>query len=186
MSPVVETRIVAPEGFASRAVARSFWQLEEQRRRLTAATRGLGPDDLAWQHAPGMNTIGMLLAHLAHSEANLAQVGLLGEPMGHTHDVIGITEADHGMPLPPGGRPPEALAGRPLEWFDAMLANARAVTERAARLLGDADLDVVVQRPPRPDGTVRRFDRAWVFYHLVEHEAGHRAQIQLLRHLRGA
>lgn len=186
MSPVVETRIVTPDGFSSREAARFLWQLDEQRARLLQATRGLVPADLAWQQAPGMNTIGMLLAHLAFSETNLAQVGLLGEPAGHPQDVIGITEAEHGMPLPPGGRPPEALAGRPLEWFDAMLANARAVTHRAARALTDADLDVVVQRPPRPDGTVRRFDRAWVLYHLVEHEAGHRAQIQLLRHLRGA
>jgi len=185
MSAVVETRIGTPEGFASREAARFLWQMDEQRRLLLEATRGLAPADLEWQHAPGMNTIGMLLAHVAFAEANLAQVGLLGEPQGHPHDVIGITEADEGLPLPPEGRPPAALAGRPIEWFHERLARARALTHRAARALTDADLDVVLQRPPRPDGTVRRFDRAWVLYHLIEHEAGHRAQIQLLKH-RGA
>ena len=185
MSPIVETRLVTPGGFASREVARFLAQMDEQRRMLSAATRGLSPADLEWQMRPGMNTIGMLLAHVALTEANLAQVGLLGEPAGHPHDVIGITQADEGMPLPAGGLPPQTLAGRPLEWFDDVLARARAHTHRAARPFTDADLEVVVQRPPRPDGTVRRFDRAWVLAHLVEHEAGHRAQIQLLKHLRG-
>jgi len=184
MSPIVETRIVTPEGFTSRDVARFLWQMDEQRRLTLDATRALAPADLEWQHAPGMNTIGMLLAHVAFTEANLAQVGLLGEPMGHPQDEIGITDTDAGVPLPPGGRPPATLAGRPIAWFHDVLARARALTHRAARPLGDADLDVVIQRPPRPDGTVRRFDRAWVLYHLIEHEAGHRAQIQLLKHLR--
>ena len=185
MSPIVETRLVTPEGFASREVARFLWQMDEQRRQLLDATRGLAPADLEWQHAPGTNTIGMLLAHVAFTETNLAQVGLLAEPAGHPHDVIGIREADAGLPMPPGGSPPAVLAGRPIEWFHDVFARARALTHRAARPLGDADLDVVIQRPPRPDGTVRRFDRAWVLSHLVEHEAGHRAQIQLLKHLRG-
>ena len=32
-------------------------------RALIADTRGLTPEALGWQPAPGMNTIGMLLAH---------------------------------------------------------------------------------------------------------------------------
>jgi uncharacterized damage-inducible protein DinB len=42
------------------------------------------------------------------------------------------------------------------------------------------DLDRQVVRV-RPDGTRRVFNVGWVLYHLLEHEAGHRAQI-LLRH----
>ena len=37
---------------------------------------------------------------------------------------------------------------------------------------------------PRPDGGTRVFNPGWVLYHLIEHEAGHHAQINLLRHLR--
>jgi len=181
---VVETLLATPGGFASREVARFLAQMDEQRRALLDGLGGLTAVDLEWQMHPGMNTIGMLLAHVAFAETNLAQVGLAGEPKGHPQDVIGITEEEEGLPLPPDGRPPAALAGKPLAWFEDMLARARAHTHRVARGLTDDDLGVVIERPPRPDGTVRRFDKAWVLYHLIEHEAGHRAQIQLLRHLR--
>ncbi|MEO5617154.1 MAG: DinB family protein, partial [Candidatus Eisenbacteria bacterium] len=90
MSGIVRTALVTPGGFASREVARFLWQMDEQRRRLAADTRDLSAEDLAWQIRPGMNTIGMLLAHIAFAETNLAQVGLLGETKGHPHDVIGL------------------------------------------------------------------------------------------------
>jgi len=35
----------------------------------------------------------------------------------------------------------------------------------------------------RPDGSERVFNVGWVLYHILEHEAGHRGQINLLRHL---
>jgi hypothetical protein len=183
---VVETVLATPPGFASREVARFLWQLDEQRRRLIADTRGLTPEDLAWQHSPGVNTLGMLLAHIAYAEVHLAQVGLLGEAAGHARDVIGIGEEEEGLPLPPDGRPPAALAGRPLEFFDGLLARARTHTHEVARRLSDADLERVTRRPPRPDGVVRVWNAAWVLYHLLEHEAGHHAQVNLLRHLRRA
>jgi hypothetical protein len=103
---------------------------------------------------------------------------------GHARDVIGIGEEEEGMPLAPGAPPSPALAGRPLEYFDGLLASARAHTHEVARRLTDADLDSVTRRPPRPDGVVRVWNRAWVLYHMLEHEAGHHAQINLVRHLR--
>ncbi len=100
----VSTLLEVPAGFASPQVARFLWQMDEQRRGLLDGLAGIGAEELAWQPAPGMNTIGMLLAHVAYAEAHLAQVGLLGEPQGHAHDVVGITEEEEGMPLPPGSR----------------------------------------------------------------------------------
>jgi uncharacterized damage-inducible protein DinB len=179
----LETLLATPPGYASAAVARFMWQLEEQRRGLLEDTRALTPDDLAWQIAPGMNTMGMLLAHTAYAEAHLTQVGLAGEAVGHAHDVVGISEAEEGLPLPPGGRPPAALAGRDIAYFHAMLEQARVRTREVARGLTDADLERRVTRS-RPDGTGRVFNPGWVLYHLIEHEAGHHAQINLLRHLR--
>jgi uncharacterized damage-inducible protein DinB len=184
VTPVVETLLATPPGFASREVARFVWQMDEQRRRLIADTRGLAIGDLEWQPAPGTNSIGMLLAHIAYAEAHLGQVGLLGVDAGHARDVIGIGEEEEGMPLAPGAPPSPALAGRPLEYFDGLLARARAHTHEVARRLTDADLDSVTRRPPRPDGVVRVWNRAWVLYHMLEHEAGHHAQINLVRHLR--
>ncbi len=186
MTRIVSTLLVAPEGFASREVARFLWQMDEQSRRLHQDTRGLSAEELGWQPRPGMNTIGMLLAHIAYAETHLAQVGLLGEETGHAQDVIDLTEEEEGMPLAEGAPPAPALAGKPLEYFDDLLARARAHTHRVARTLTDADLDTQVTRPPRPDGMVRVFNRAWVLYHMLDHEAGHHYQINLLRHLRKA
>ena len=151
------TLLDTPEGFRSREVARFIWQLDEQRRRLTQDTRGLTPAELAWQPEPGMNTIGMLLAHIAYAETHLVQVGLLGEKIGHAEDVIGITEEQEGMPLPPGARPSPALEGKDLIFFDDALARARAHTHEVSRKLTVADLDTQIVRP-RPDGSEREFN----------------------------
>jgi len=183
VSRTVTTLVETPAGFRSREVARLFWQMEEQRRILLDALAGLTGDELHWQPAPGANTIAMLLAHIAYAEAHLVQVGILGETTGHAQDVTGISEEDEGMPLAPDAPPSPALAGRPLAFFTDALAKARAHTRRALEPLADGDLARTVTRPPRPDGTVRVFDAAWVVCHLIEHEAGHRGQIQLMRHL---
>jgi hypothetical protein len=180
----IRTTLVTPDGFRSREVARFVWMLDEQRRLLVTDTRGLTVADLEWQPGPGRNTIGMLLAHVAQVEVHLAQVGLLGEASGHTADVIGLGESDVAMPLPAGAGAAAALAGKDLAYYDDVLARARAHTTRVARDLGDDDLATEIVRPPRPDGTRRVFDRAWVLYHLIEHEAQHRGQINLLRHQR--
>lgn len=183
MTAVVQTLLETPSGYASREVARFLWQMDEQSRRLRLDLEGLAPAELEWQAAPGMNTIGMLLAHIAVAETHLAQVGLKSEPSGHVHDVIGITVEDEGMPLPPGAPPSPALAGRDLAFYLGVLDRARAHTRQVAQRLEDADVEGIVTRPPRPDGTVRVFNRGWVLYHMLEHEAGHHAQILLLRHL---
>jgi len=129
-----------------------------------------------------MNTVGMLLAHIAFAEAHLVQVGVLGEAVGHAHDVIGITEEDEGLPLPPDGLPSPPLRGRELAFFDDLLARARAHTRAATASLTNSDLERRVHRT-RPDGSLRVLNVGWVLYHMLEHEAGHRAQIGLLRHL---
>lgn len=183
MSAKLETLLDTPAGFRSREVARFFWQLEERRRALIEDTRALTPGELGWQVSPGMNTIGMLLAHIAYAETHLIQVGVLGEPTGHAQDVIGISEVDEGLPLAVDAVPPAALDGRDLAFFDDLLARARAHTHRALEPLVDADVERRVVRPPRPDGTGRVFNVGWVLYHLIEHEAGHHGQINLLRHL---
>lgn len=179
----IRTTLTTPDGFRSRDVARFLWMLDEQRRQLVADTRDLTAADLEWQFAPGRNTIGMLVAHITFVEVHLAQVGLLGEPAGHPEDVLGFGEADEGMPLPAGAPPAPFFAGKELAYYDDLLTRARAHTTRAARDLTDADLAAEIVRPPRPDGTRRVFDRAWVLYHMVEHEALHRGQINLIRNL---
>jgi len=89
------------------------------------------------------------------------------------------------MPMPAHGRPPASLRGWTLARYDRLLARARAHTRRVAARLRDADLDrPVTRRGPR--GVMRTFNHRWVFYHVLEHLAGHYGQILLLQHLRRA
>ena len=183
MTGTIETLLGPLPGFRSAAVSRYVWQLDAQRTSLLANVEGLPSAELHWQPHPGMNTIGMLLAHIAYAECHLAQIGLEGRATSDTKSVIGITEEDEGLPLAPGAPPSPALRGRTLADFLDLLSRARAYTTRIASALSDEDLERRIERPARPDGTRRTFNVGWVFYHLIEHEAGHRAQINLVRHL---
>ncbi len=138
--------------------------------------------ELAWQFAPGMNTIGMLLAHIAVAEAHLTDVGLQGRPESDVPAVIGIRMEDDGLPMPADGLPPTALRDKDLAFFDDLLARARANTRGVASQLTDQDLTRQITRR-RPDGTTRIFNVDWVLYHVLEHEAAHFGQILLLKHL---
>jgi uncharacterized damage-inducible protein DinB len=182
MVTTVQTLLETLPGFRSETIARFLWQLDEQRRVLIKDTRGLSAKELEWQPAPGMNSIGMLLAHIAYAENHLAQVGLEGKPTSDTRAAIGISEEEEGMPLADGAPPSPALAGRELAWFDALLERARAYTRGVATTLVEGDLAREVRRR-RPDGSERVFNVGWVLYHMLEHEAGHHGQINLLRHL---
>jgi uncharacterized damage-inducible protein DinB len=177
----VATRIVPAAGFRSAEVAVKVAEIAAVHALLAEATEGLTPAQLERQPAPGRNTIGMLLAHVAVAETHLGQVGLLGERDGHVHDVLGITLEDEGMPLAPGAGPPAALAGRERAFFLDLLARAHAHTRAACAGLEDAILGDDVVRPPRPDGTQRVFDRRYILFHMVEHAALHLGQIRALR-----
>jgi len=177
--------IVAPPEFRSPEAGTFFEQLEDQSRRLSKDTRGLEAAELEWQPAPGANTIGMLLAHIAIVEVYWIQFGPLARNQFDYRGVIGIDEMDDGIPLPAGGGPPGTLRGRDLAFFDDLLARARAHTRRALIAASDADLEREI-RSPRADGSTRVVNVRWILYHLVEHQAGHYGQINLLRHLQRA
>ena len=176
-------------GFRSREVALFIAQLDDQSRRLTADTRGLEVEALTWQAAPGMNTIGMLLAHIAIVEVFWARLVLEDRPMPfEIHDVLGIGLDDDGMPLRHDAHPPAGLAGRELGFFDDLLARARAHTRQIGAALDDAYLErEIVREHPNPETREARSGRVvtprWTLYHLLEHEAGHYGQILLLSHL---
>jgi uncharacterized damage-inducible protein DinB len=175
---------LSPE-YRSPAVARYLWQLDDQTRRLIEATRDATPEALAWQPAPGANTMGMLLAHVAVAETHIASVLIEGRPDSDVHQVLGIGPDDDGLPLPAGARPPEILAGKDVAFFHELLRRAREHTRRCAIVLTEADLDRRIVRQPA-DGTTRHYNVDWGFYHLLEHLAGHHAQILLIRHLHAA
>jgi uncharacterized damage-inducible protein DinB len=174
--------LTIPAGQRSPVVALFMAQLDDQTRLLLRDTRALRPADLAWQPARGMNTIGMLLAHIAIVEVFWIQVAGLA-PRNDMRSVLGIHEDDDGMPQAAGGRPPAVLRGRDIDFYADLLARARAHTRRAVADLTDADLDREITRQRR-NGTQETFDLRWMLYHLLEHFAGHYGQILLLAHQR--
>jgi uncharacterized damage-inducible protein DinB len=175
-------RILEPAaGTRSRLVGLFLWQLDDQSRRLTEDTRGVTPEELAWQSAPGMNTIGMLLAHIALVEVGWINRGVLGREWDE-EGVLSVRFPDGGMPMHPEAAPPAALAGRDLAWFDDLLAGARTHTRNAVASLTDEDIGRT-RKLRRSTGDELEIDVGWTLYHILEHEAGHYGQINLLRHL---
>ena len=182
MAATHETLLEIPAGFGSAAAARTMAQMDDQTRRLLEATRDMSAAELEWQPAPGANSIGMLLTHIAVAEVHMTDVGLARLANSDVPAVLGLRTDDDGLPLPPEGRPPAILAGHGIEWFHELLRKSRAHTRGVAMRLTDEDLPRLVTRP-RPDGSTRVFSVDWMLYHLLEHQAGHLGQILLLRHL---
>jgi uncharacterized damage-inducible protein DinB len=182
--PELVQRILEPRpGTTSRLAGLFLWQLDDQSRRLTEDTRGALPDELAWQPLPGMNTIGMLLAHIAAVEVGWIRAALFGKDRD-SGEVLGLTKREIDMPLAPDAASPAALAGRELPYFDDLLARARAFTRRSIATLSDADLDRRFRTPASWEAGGGEFEGTigWALYHILEHEAGHYGQINLLRH----
>ena len=177
----IESRIIPAAGFRSAEVALKVAEITEVHEQILRAASGLSAAQLAWQPAPGRNTLGMLLAHIAVAEVHIGFVVLKGERDSDIQGVLGITMEDDGMPLPADGGPPTAITGKPWPFFADLLERALAHTRSACAPLEDALLAVEIVRPPRPDGSVRVFDRRWGLHHMVEHAAQHLGQIQVLR-----
>jgi uncharacterized damage-inducible protein DinB len=178
-----------PAGYASAEVASFMAQMDDQLRRQHEATRGLTAEDLAWQPARGMNTIGMLMAHQAIVE--VWWTGLILEDLqpadveASIQKILGIGVDDDGMPIAEDATPPATLAGKDLAFFDELLTRARSHLKSVASKLPDADLTRRLQRT-RPNGQVRECEVRWTIYHMHEHFCGHFGQILLLKHARRA
>lgn len=153
-------------------------QLDDQLDILEHVVAGLGVADLEWQPRPGVNTIGMLLAHLAVVEAYWIQA-----VAGDQHDdadrvvrrCIGIGTADDGMPLAADGQHPQSLAGREPDTYLGLLKAARRATHEVLRSWHDHQLDQTCEIEKH---TV---SRAWIVYHVLEHFCCHLGQIRVLK-----
>ncbi len=172
----------APRGYRSPTAGLFVAQMDDQNRRLTEDLSGATGAELAWQPRPGMNTIGMLLAHNAVVEVWWIHVAMHGPEGFDARPVLGIDGDDDGMPCPPRGLPPQALAGKKLAFYDNLMERARAHTVREARRMTDADLDRRIRRIRKRDQQRQILNVRWILYHILEHEAGHYGQINLLRH----
>lgn len=180
---VIERSILEiPTGFRSAEAALFMASLDDQHALLVRDLEGITPAELEWQPQPGMNTIGMLLAHIAIVEVFWTQVGPERKKEYETESALGLDLlTGDGMPAPPDALPPPHLAGKTFEDYRELLAKARAYANRAVAKLDDEALAPVFQRTRR-NGTVTEQNVRWVLYHMLEHFSGHYGQILLLRH----
>lgn len=187
MSPVARSALVIPSSYASQEVATFIAHLDDLLKRQHDQTRKLSTTDLEWQPAPGMNTIGMLMAHQSVIEVAWTGMGIedLQRDQVRFKEILGIGSKDDGMPLPEGGAPPAALAGKDLAFYDDLLTRAREHLKRVAASVKDSDLTTIRPRP-RPNGEPRELEVRWMIHFMVGHFAGHFGQIMLLQHARQA
>jgi uncharacterized damage-inducible protein DinB len=155
--------------------------LDDQLRRLEAALAGLSVEALEWQAAPGMNSIGMLAAHLALVEVWWIRFAPAGKgPFaaldGEFRALLGIGGQDDGIDV--GGRTafPDALRGWTAPRYVEVLRKARAVVNETLRGWSDEDLATVVT------GARGSVTWRWILYHVLEHFAGHFGQVLLVKH----
>lgn len=156
-------------------------QLDDQLHRLTEDLRGITTAELQWQPHKGMNTIGMLLAHIAIVEVYWLQVATQRISAQELHAVLGVHLEDDGMPLPRGAAPPAVLRGRPRAFYEKLLARSRRHISRILRAMPDSELERVILRTRRNGQRTKQSVR-WILYHVLEHFAGHYGQVLLLRH----
>src|SRR5882724_4421503 len=108
MSPP-PTRMLTPlPEFQSSDVSIYYAQLQELTGRLRKDVADATPEQLEWQLAPGFNTCGMLLAHIAVAEVFWASV--IAEKAFLCEQVLGLGADDDGMPLAETAAPPTGLA----------------------------------------------------------------------------
>lgn len=153
-------------------------QLDDQLRILEHLVAELEVADLEWQPRPGINTIGMLLAHLAVVEAFWMQA-VAGDEAEDADSVVrrtvGISMVDDGLPLAADGRHPRSLAGMSRDAYLGMLEAARRGTHDVLRSWSDQDLDQICALE---EDTV---SRSWIVYHVLEHFCCHLGQIRILK-----
>ena len=186
----MDTRALTfPSGYdpKSQAIMSLFAaQLDDQLLLLKEATRNLTVEQLQWQMRPGMNTIGMLLAHLAVVEffwINVAAQEIPSEPEGDhlAVKVLGIQMDDDGMPAKAGDLHPATLQGKTANDYFVLLDKARAAIHAEMKKWKDSDLESTYVR--KRGTQERKITCSWTLYHVLEHFAGHFGQILLLKHL---
>ena len=173
---------VPKSGYRSKSAAEYIAQLDDLTERMWSELKDATPAELAWQSAPGHNTIGMLLAHCAVVEVFWLLVATGRASQEALRDTLGIDGDDDGMPLPPGGKPPKTLKGWKLADYRKLMKRARAFVTKETKRFGDAALEEQVRRT-RFDGRKQIVSRRWILYHVLEHFSGHYGQMLMLRHL---
>ncbi len=169
-------RIDLPErGTQEPQVGLFYIMQQELRGRTKSAAADLTPTQLAWKPDDGGNSAGELLLHIAEAEVWWIKQVCAGEALTTAEQDDYRTELYGDPSAPP-------LAEQPFEWFVDKLDETRRFTMVWYTTLSDLSLDNT--RPyTAEDGKAYEFTIRWILFHLLEHEAGHRAQILSLRRI---
>jgi uncharacterized damage-inducible protein DinB len=176
-------RIVTCDPVAGYApqIGRYVAQLAEVRRDLEEQVAGLTIAQLDGHPDEQTESIGTMLLHLDAIEWSWMHQDIFGLP-----DDAYPGDWAEAMPIRVGA---PQVTGRPLDQYLQQLAPTREETLRILRDFTDADLARLVgeaEPPPgwEPHSLLYTID--WIIWHVIEHEATHVGQIELLRRLRPA
>lgn len=159
-------------------VGRYVAQLIEVREDLLHELEGLTVEQIDWHPDEQTESTGTLLLHLDAVEWSWIHQDIFG---AGDDAYPGIW--DEAMPIRVGV---PQVQGRPIAAYLEQLAATRARTLEVLRGFTDADLarQVGEGEPPRgmePRSVLYTID--WIIWHIIEHEATHVGQVELLRRL---
>lgn len=165
------------EGFTPQ-IGRYVAQLTEARQHLKGELAHLTQEQLDWHPDEQTESIGTLLLHVAAVEWSWMH-----------QDIFGASDKEYGASwqeaMPIRADAPQ-VSGRPLDQYLQQLDAVREQTLQVLRDFTDSDLKRLVgEAEPRPGWEPRSelFTIDWIIWHVIEHEAMHVGQIELLRRL---
>ena len=156
-----------PSGYITE-IAPWIAALEDMRHQTCQAVALLDQAQLDYLPSGFSNSIGTLLAHIAAVELGWLYGEVLEAEFPAEAESWFATERDEAGQLLP-------VVGQPLPHHLARLAFVR---EHLLRVFGPMTLEDFRHPRQLPDYHVTP---EWVLYHLLEHEAGHLAQIRMIR-----
>ncbi len=150
-------------------------------RLLLAALRDLQPEQLALRTAPHEMAIWQIASHMAGGRAYWFH-DVLGEGDAAVRDMFRVESTTvPGLSVADAGWEDDATHPRAASEIVDAFEQTWVMIDGCLRRWTPADLVVEVARP----GYQRRSTRAWVIWHLIEHEAHHGGAISLSLGSRG-
>lgn len=165
------------EGYAPQ-VGRYVAQLNEVRHKLKQELDGLSIEQLDWHPDEETESIGTQLLHLDAVEWSWMHQDIFG---ASDEEYTGVWE--EAMPIRVKAT---QVTGRPMEHYLQKLDATREETLRILKGFTDADLSRLVGEAEPNPGEERRsrlFTIDWIIWHVLQHEASHLGQVELLRRL---
>ncbi len=165
------------EGYAPQ-VGHYVVQMTEVRRHLTEELAQLSQEQLDWHPDEETESIATLLLHIDAVEWSWIHEDILGRP---SEEYPG--EWSEAMPI---RCDVPQVTGRPVEWYMDKLNRTRERTLEILRGFADTDLARLVGESEPASGEEKRsrlYTIDWIIWHLIEHEAAHVGQIELLRRI---